>query len=199
MLLVSDWDTKREYHIELWTGLNTAGGIQDQIDCIDRLPGGTQTIIVDPPNGLAVDSMLPSRYAQDCWAGNHALSFTIAIPLIYNQPWNQCRASVHLSSIPDPSSLCAGGIGGASSPALVSSALSSKAPANLTAALYTPSTFSTVSSALSSSPLVSASASASCIWEGHCPGAPCHTFNDCAGTDVCNNGVCAACTGGSWC
>lgn len=45
--------------------MNTAGGVHDQIDCIDRLPGGTQTIILDPPNGLPVDSMFPSRYAQD--------------------------------------------------------------------------------------------------------------------------------------
>ena len=55
--LVTDWDSKKEYHIDLWTGSNTAGGGQNQIECEDDLPGGSQTIILDPPNGLPVDSM----------------------------------------------------------------------------------------------------------------------------------------------
>ena len=53
--LGSDWDSKKEYHIDLWTGSNTAGGGQNQIDCEDRLPGGAQSIILDPPSGLPVD------------------------------------------------------------------------------------------------------------------------------------------------
>ena len=57
--LVTDWDSKKEYHIDLWTGSNTAGGGQNQIDCEDDLPGGSQTIILDPPNSLPVDSMYP--------------------------------------------------------------------------------------------------------------------------------------------
>ena len=190
-LLVTDWDTKSEYHIELWTGLNTAQGVQDQIDCIDRLPGGMQTIILDPPNGLPVDSMLPTTLEFD-WI--HALSFTVATPLIYNQPSNQCRAWIQQSSTSNLSRLCAGGLG-SGSPAPVSSA-SSKAPVKLVGAPYTPSTLFTLSAAVPSS---AASAPASCIWNGHCRGAPCHSLNDCSGTDVCTDGVCAACTGGSWC
>ncbi len=54
--LVTDWDSKGEYHIDLWTGSNVAGGGQDQINCEDNLPGGSQTIILDPPNSLPVDS-----------------------------------------------------------------------------------------------------------------------------------------------
>lgn len=57
--LVTDWDSKGEYHIDLWTGSNTAGGGQNQINCEDNLPGGSQTIILDPPNGLPVDSRSP--------------------------------------------------------------------------------------------------------------------------------------------
>lgn len=52
-----DWDSKQEYHIDLWTGSNTANGGNDQIDCEDNSPGGSQTIILDPPNSLPVDSM----------------------------------------------------------------------------------------------------------------------------------------------
>ena len=58
-LLGSDWDSKKQYHIDLWTGSNTAGGGQDQIDCEDNLPGGSQTIILDPPSGLPVDCKYP--------------------------------------------------------------------------------------------------------------------------------------------
>lgn len=53
---MTDWDSKGEYHIDLWTGSNTAGGGQDKINCEDNLPVGSQTIILDPPNGLPVDS-----------------------------------------------------------------------------------------------------------------------------------------------
>ena len=55
--LVTDWNSKGEYHIDLWTGSNTAGGGQNQINCEDSLPGGSQTIILDPPYSLPVDSM----------------------------------------------------------------------------------------------------------------------------------------------
>ena len=55
--LETDWDSKGEYHIDLWTGSNTAGGGQNQIDCEDRLPGGSQTIILDPSDSLPVDSI----------------------------------------------------------------------------------------------------------------------------------------------
>ena len=40
--------------------LTGAGGEPDQIDCVDRLPEGPQAIIVDPPDGLPVDSMSPT-------------------------------------------------------------------------------------------------------------------------------------------
>lgn len=58
--LVTDWNSKGEYHIDLWTGSNTASGGQNQINCEDSLPGGSQTIILDPPNSLPVDSMYPA-------------------------------------------------------------------------------------------------------------------------------------------
>ncbi|CAD6590791.1 MAG: hypothetical protein ASARMPRED_005007 [Alectoria sarmentosa] len=54
---LTDWDSKGEYHIDLWTGSNTAGGGQDQINCEDSLPGGSQTTILDPPNSLPVDNL----------------------------------------------------------------------------------------------------------------------------------------------
>lgn len=198
--LVSDYDSKGEYHIDLWTGSNTAGGGQDQINCEDSLPGGSQTIILDPPNSLPVDSVY--LYAQNSCSALSSLS--IATPL-YDQPSNQCHKATY--SIPNSSSLCAGGSGGGSQ-APVSSA-SPKAPStfatlsatsyapsayqsNPTGTGYTPSTLSSVSNAASSS----ASASTSCTWEGHCRGDPCHTFNDCFGSDVCTHGVCAPCTGG---
>lgn len=158
---LTDWDSKGEYHIDLWTGSNTAGGGQDQINCEDNLPGGSQTIILDPPNSLPVDTT----------------------PL-YDQTSNQCHTTTY--SISDSSSLCVGGSKGGS-PAPVSSA-SSEAPNT-----FPPSTLATVSSAASSS----ASASTSCTWEGHCLGDPCHTFNDCFGSDICTHGVCAPCIGGS--
>lgn len=186
---LTDWDSKGEYHIDLWTGSNTAGGGQNQIDCEDSLPGGSQTIILDPPNSLPVDTT----------------------PL-YDQPSNQCHETTY--SIPDSLSLCAGGSGGSGgsgSPASISptpsntpetfptlsatSYASSVYQPNPTGTGYTLSTLSTVSSATSPS----ASASTSCTWKGHCLGDPCRTFNDCFGSDVCTNGVCAICTGGPWC
>ena len=126
-----------------------------------------------------------------------------ATPL-YNQPSNQCHETTY--SIPDSSSLCAGGSGGGS-PGPVSSAsptapaefpslsatsyASSAYQANPTGKGYTPTTLTTVSSAAPASP--------SCTWKGHCLGDPCHTFNDCFGSDVCTHGICVSCTGGSFC
>lgn len=171
---LSDYDSKGEYHIDLWTGSNTAGGGQDQINCEDSLPGGSQTIVLDPPNSLPVDTT----------------------PL-YDQPSNQCHKATY--SVPDPSSLCPGGSGGGSQAPSIFPTLSATSYAssvhqyNPTGTGYTPSTLSTVSNPASSS---SASASTLCTWEGHCRGDPCRTFNDCVGSDVCTRGVCAPCTGG---
>ncbi|CAF9942372.1 hypothetical protein IMSHALPRED_003643 [Imshaugia aleurites] len=81
---LTDWDPKGEYHIDLWTGSNIAGGGQDQINLEDSLPGGSQTIILDPPNSLPVDTT----------------------PL-YDQPTNQSHETTY--SIPDSSTLCASG------------------------------------------------------------------------------------------
>ena len=53
--LVTDGDTRSGYRVNL----RTAGGGSDQIDCVDRLPEGPQTIIVDPPDDLPVDRMFP--------------------------------------------------------------------------------------------------------------------------------------------
>ena len=55
--LVTDGNTTSGYRITLRPSLTAAGGEPDQIDCVDRLPGGSQTIIVDPPDDLPVDSM----------------------------------------------------------------------------------------------------------------------------------------------
>ena len=55
--LVTDGDTGSGYRITLRPSSTGAGGEPDQIDCVDRLPEGPQTIIVDPPDGLPVDSM----------------------------------------------------------------------------------------------------------------------------------------------
>ena len=60
MILESDFDSSGAFHIDLWTGSNTQGGGQNQVDCEDNLPGGQLTIINDPPNSLPVDSMSPS-------------------------------------------------------------------------------------------------------------------------------------------
>ena len=56
LILESDWDGSQEYHIDLWTGSNTQGGGQDQIDCENKLPGGQLTIINGAPDGLPVDT-----------------------------------------------------------------------------------------------------------------------------------------------
>lgn len=169
------------------------------------MPGGSQTIILDPPNSLPVDSM--HSITPEFEIVTKLFSF-VATPL-YDQPSNQCHETTY--SIPDSTSLCAGGSGGGGgggSPAPVSSASSKTIPTlsatsyassiylpNPTDARYTPSTLSTVSSPASSS----ASASTSCTWKGHCLGDPCHTYNDCFGSDICTHDVCVPCTGGSWC
>ena len=55
--LVTDGDTRS---ITLRPSVTAVGGEPDQIDCVKRLPEGSQTIIVDPPDGLPVDSMSPT-------------------------------------------------------------------------------------------------------------------------------------------
>ena len=52
----SDWKENIIYHIDLWTGSNQHSEGDDQISCEDNLPGGSQTIIKDPPSGLKVES-----------------------------------------------------------------------------------------------------------------------------------------------
>lgn len=52
----SDWKENIIYHIDLWTGSNQHSEGDDQISCEDNLPGGSQTIIKDPPSGLKVET-----------------------------------------------------------------------------------------------------------------------------------------------
>ena len=58
MFAESDFDSSGQFHIDLWTGSNTRGG-DNQTECEDSLPGGSLTIINDPPGGLEVDSKFP--------------------------------------------------------------------------------------------------------------------------------------------
>jgi len=53
----SDWDSNKEYHIDIWTGSNTVNGGDNQVNCENNLPGGPQTILQGPANNLPVDSM----------------------------------------------------------------------------------------------------------------------------------------------
>ena len=55
--LVTNGDIGSGERITLRTSLTAAGGDPDQIDCIDRLPEGSQTVDIDPPDGLPVDGM----------------------------------------------------------------------------------------------------------------------------------------------
>ena len=63
--LETDWDNHKLYHIGLWTSLNQESRGNHQISCENNLPGGSQTIIKNPPGNLAVDSMLspPAEYS----------------------------------------------------------------------------------------------------------------------------------------
>ena len=45
------------------------------------------------------------------------------------------------------------------------------------------------------SPTTTTIGSASCVWQGHCAGATCATYDDCDGNLVCNSGICGP-TGG---
>lgn len=53
----SDWDSNNEYHVDIWTGSNTANDGNNQVKCENILPGGPQTILRGPANNLPVDSM----------------------------------------------------------------------------------------------------------------------------------------------
>ncbi|KAM0794795.1 hypothetical protein BDR22DRAFT_939914 [Usnea florida] len=168
----SDWDSKKEYHIDLWTGSNTAGGGQSQLDCEDNLPGGPSTIILDPPRSLPVDPT----------------------PL-YNLPTNQCHTTSY--TIPLPSTLCVSAISESPSPPPTPPTSSPTLPPSQPAAFPAPHANATVpptthpaplSSTLTSSSSSSSRAPASeepCPWKGHCVGDACRTSNDCFGTDVC--------------
>jgi hypothetical protein len=53
----TDW-SNGQAHIDIWTGSNTEGGGQAQIDCEDNLTSGGQfSIVRQPPNNLVVNSM----------------------------------------------------------------------------------------------------------------------------------------------
>ena len=54
----SDWDGSQKYHIDLWTGSNQVDGGNSLVNCENSLPGGSNTIINNAPNGLPVDSKL---------------------------------------------------------------------------------------------------------------------------------------------
>ena len=51
-MTATDWNTDHEYHIDLWTGSSTVTGGPNQTLCEDSLPGGQQTIVLDPPSNL---------------------------------------------------------------------------------------------------------------------------------------------------
>ncbi|KAL8669727.1 MAG: hypothetical protein Q9168_005696 [Polycauliona sp. 1 TL-2023] len=51
-----DWDSSRQYHIDLWTGSTTVNGGDLQIQCENSLPGGQQSIVRSPPDGLETDT-----------------------------------------------------------------------------------------------------------------------------------------------
>ncbi|MCJ1455909.1 hypothetical protein MMC28_006266 [Mycoblastus sanguinarius] len=162
------WDSSKTYHIDLWTGSNTQGGGDNQINCEDSLPGGFNTIIKNPPNGLPVDTT----------------------PL-YDVSSNQCYSTTYPTS--DDSGLCSGGGGG--EPSAPASSQSSTVAATTTSISVskplpapttpgggggsTPTTFYTLST-------TSSAAEASCTWAGHCLGSPCQTYDDCDGTNICS-------------
>ena len=51
-----DWDSSKEYHIDLWTGSTYSNGGDTQIDCENSLTGGPQTIVRDPAKDLPTDT-----------------------------------------------------------------------------------------------------------------------------------------------
>ncbi|KAL8790955.1 MAG: hypothetical protein Q9195_006100 [Heterodermia aff. obscurata] len=76
----------------------------------------------------------------------------------------------------DGASGCSGGASSKAATTLVTST-TKKAPAPTTTKKAPASTTTTTATA--------------CAWEGHCAGAPCETYNDCADPFVCTGGKCA--------
>ena len=156
LILESDWDGSQEYHIDLWTGSNTQGGGQDQIDCENKLPGGQLTIINGAPDGLPVDTTA-----------------------FYDG--NTCHSGTTYP-VGDASSLCSGGSSGAPDGG---SSVSQPQPTQPVPANNPSTTLATMTTALNagkgqgnvynsgtstSAPDSSSTPEASCSWVGHCLG-----------------------------
>ena len=167
LILESDWDGSQEYHIDLWTGSNTQGGGQNQVDCEDKLPGGQLTIINGAPDGLPVDTTE-----------------------LYDVSSNTCNSGTTYP-VGDASSLCSGGSseapsGGSSvSQPQPTQSLPSQSPSVSVPGNNPSTTLATVTTASSAGkghgkdrePNTSTSVSepsstaeASCSWVGHCLG-----------------------------
>ena len=143
-VLESDWDGSQEYHIDLWTGSNTQGGGQNQIDCEDNLPGGQLTIINGAPDGLPVDTTK-----------------------LYDVSSNTCNSGTTYP-VGDASSLCSGGSSGAPSGG---SSVSQPQPTQSAPTNNPSTTLATVTTpASTSAPVSSSTPAASCTWVGHCLG-----------------------------
>lgn len=75
-----DWDSQGLYHIDLWTGSNQQSGGDDQTNCEYSLPGGSQTIIKNPPGNLAVDTTpLYDVSSQACYTTTYSVGDTSSL------------------------------------------------------------------------------------------------------------------------
>ncbi|KAK5994293.1 hypothetical protein PT974_04765 [Cladobotryum mycophilum] len=66
----SDW-SQGQPHIDIWTGSNTSGGGQNQINCENNLtPGGRYSIVRNPPTNYGVNAAPLYVPPNTCNTGN---------------------------------------------------------------------------------------------------------------------------------